>query len=538
MKPLRITRTQAVFVIVFLSFAVFANSLLGEFVYDDLPGIVNNVALRSPASLPKFFTGGLWSFTALKTKDDFLYRPLPLVFGFLLYQVFGAAPFGYHLVSLLLHVLNSVLVFFLIRRLLGTEDNLPPFLAAAVFVVHPVHVEAVSWIGAGVDLLLTLFFLSSFLGYLSYVECQRPRLSALALPLLMFVLALLTKEVGIVLPVVLLAFDIIVRRRVSPVPLAVFGVVGAVYFVVRGMILGKALGTLHFSLEGVGHVASFIAEALKLTVFPWPLGVYPLPPRPDLLVVTISVLLMGVFLLLSIKSRVCLFSSFWFFVTLGPPLLLAFHSRPVFAERFLYLPTAGLSILLAFSLAILLKRKAGPVMAALVAATLIFGAVTVRAGADWRNDGVFYGRMIERFPSFAGGYFGLAMYYERKGVTDQAIAAYQNALDHSRSTEDKLSAYDNLGRLYGIGGVYDRSIEFYRQALRLEPGSSGALVGLGNNYWAIKDSQSALRYYEEALAADSNNYVAAHNLALLHNQLGNRDKAAFYSALEKRLKTD
>ena len=534
MKPPRITRNQAVFIIVFLAGAVFANSLLGEFVYDDTPGIVNNVALRSLKFLPKFFTGGLWSFTELRAKDDFLYRPLSLIFGFISYQVWGANPFGYHLVGLLLHALNSALVFFLIRRVLVTEDSLSPFLAAVLFAVHPVHTEAVSWIGGGVDLLLTFFFLSSFLCYLSYVESQRPRI--LALSLLLFMFSLLTKEVAIVFPLVILACDVIIRRRVNPAPIAVFGVMGAVYFVARGMILGKTLGTLRFSLDGAGHVALFIAEALKLTILPWPLGVYPMPPRSGLFVILVAVIMLGVFLVLSVKSRACLFSSFWFFVTLGPPLLLAFHSRPIFAERFLYLPTAGLAILLAFALSVLLRKKAGLALAAVVAVTMVFGAATVFAGATWRNDGVFYGRMIKRFPSFAGGYFGLAMYYERKGAIDQSIAAYLNALDRSVTVEDKLSAYDNLGRLCGISGDYDRSIEFYKQALLLEPFNSGSLVGLGNNYWAKKDYQSALRYYEEALAADSENYVAAHNLALLHDQIGNRDKAAFYSAIASRLK--
>ncbi|MHB8882071.1 MAG: tetratricopeptide repeat protein [Thermodesulfovibrionales bacterium] len=510
-------------------FAVFFSSLFAEFVYDDVPGILqnNNISLKN---IPMYFTTGLWDLLDVGVKDEFLYRPLSPTYSALIHAIGGKNPFIYHLANILLHLGNSILVFFLIRKLFtDMHKTLYPLLGALVFAVHPVHVESVAWIGGSVDLLGTLFFLFSFLFYVIMDDRHAP--GYLILSALFFVFSLLSKEVALVLPAVLVVYDYVYSRKIYFNRLLLFSLISILYLIVRSIVLGKTLGVLHFSTGGIIYVLQFIAGFIKLLFFPWPIGVYREPPHFGLGVVVFSTAALIFMLYLAGKNRLFVVPFFWLVATLAPPLLLAFYSTPTFAVRFLYLPSVGfVAILTAF-----LWRFSGKhqMAARLVLLTLcaIFGFLSVAESGRWRNDAEFYSKMISENPEFAGGYVGLATYYERKGFYERAISEYENALRHARDDNQKASAYDSLGYLYGIKGSTDKSIINYQKELLLKPGSSNALVGIGNNYMMKNDLMTALEYYEKAFSSDRKNFEACYNLAMLNERTGRRDKAAHYYAL-------
>jgi len=158
----RLGRARALLIAALVAFAAlpYLNILFNGFVYDDDTQVIQNPYIRSFRYLKEIFTTNVWSFTGVIVSN--YYRPM-MTFGYLVcYRLFGMRAYGFHLVSLLLHVLIVCLVFVLTERLIG--DRVWAFVAGALFALHPIHTESVAWIAAVTDLELT-FSISSPLGY-------------------------------------------------------------------------------------------------------------------------------------------------------------------------------------------------------------------------------------------------------------------------------------------------------------------------------------------------------------------------------------
>src|SRR5208283_1396362 len=164
----RLDRAQALLIAALVACATlpYLNILFNGFVYDDDTQVVLNPYLRSLRYLVKIFTTDVWSFAG-ETVSNY-YRPI-MTFGYLVcYQLFGLRAFGFHLVSLLLHVLTVGLVFVVTERLTG--DRVWAFVAGALFALHPIHTESVAWIAAVTDLEVTFFYLLAFGFFLAVAE--------------------------------------------------------------------------------------------------------------------------------------------------------------------------------------------------------------------------------------------------------------------------------------------------------------------------------------------------------------------------------
>jgi len=149
--------------LILLATLPYLNSLNGNFVYDDLPQIVDNPYIHSFRYLRQIFGGTVWTFQGAQGVTNY-YRPL-MTFAYLIcYKLFGLIPFGFHLLNLTLHLAIVLLLYTLTERLFG--NRLISLLTASLFAVHPIHTESVAWIAALPDLELGLFFLLTFLLYL------------------------------------------------------------------------------------------------------------------------------------------------------------------------------------------------------------------------------------------------------------------------------------------------------------------------------------------------------------------------------------
>ena len=156
----RLDRPRALLIAALVACATlpYLNILFNGFVYDDDTQVVQNSYVQSFRYLKEIFTTHVWSFRGLTVSN--YYRPM-MTFGYLVcYQLFGMQAYGFHLVSLLLHVLVVCLVFVLTERLTG--DRVWAFVAGALFALHPIHTESVAWIAAVTDLELTFFYLLTF----------------------------------------------------------------------------------------------------------------------------------------------------------------------------------------------------------------------------------------------------------------------------------------------------------------------------------------------------------------------------------------
>src|SRR5574340_712765 len=189
------------------TFIVYVGTLQFEFVYDDMGQIVNNPVVHSWRYLPWYFHSNVWM---QQYAVGNYYRPLFLFWLLLNYTLFGLQPLFWHLTTVLAHLAVTWMVYLLVRRL--TSDQATAAIAALLFGLHPIHLEAVAWISGVTEPLLAMLLVPAFLCYLNYRERGRAR-RWLLLSLLLFALALLTKETAVVLPALLFAYAWIYVRE-------------------------------------------------------------------------------------------------------------------------------------------------------------------------------------------------------------------------------------------------------------------------------------------------------------------------------------
>src|SRR5208337_4106222 len=240
----RLDRARALVITLLVACATlpYLNILVNGFVYDDDTQVVKNPYVRSFRYLKAIFTTNVWSFAGATATN--LYRPM-MTLGYLVcYKLFGIRAYGFHLVSLLLHILVVCLVFVLTERLTG--DRVCAFVAGALFALHPVHTESVAWIAAVTDLELTFFYLLTFGFFLAVARPgggrSQPTLAAMGVA---FVLALLSKEQAMTLPALATVYEHFYREDRSETSfsqkLARYGVlwlVGVAYVLFRIHFLG------------------------------------------------------------------------------------------------------------------------------------------------------------------------------------------------------------------------------------------------------------------------------------------------------------
>lgn len=337
-----------------------------EFVFDDLGLIAKSRSIRDLWNIP----------TLLGLHGDVAYRPLRTVSHAIDYSLFGLNPAGYRTVNIALHIFNSALVFSLFRTLL--RNPRPALLAAILFAVHPVQTESVAYISGRRDLLFSLFYLLGFTWYIRYRETDRPRY--LVLTGVGYLLSLLSKEMGITLPVLCVCYDVIRSmpaegvtgsatswRALAEGARAAIRHNGRLYAVAAGGLLSLVVYYVFLAnpsqqreMYGGGvwptllTSARIFAHYLKLLVFPLTLNAdysynaFPISYSITEAKVILAVIILGgtwwgLYRLLSL-DRWAAFGGLWFFVTLLPVSQIVPHHE-IAAEHYLYLPSAGVFLM-------------------------------------------------------------------------------------------------------------------------------------------------------------------------------------------------
>jgi tetratricopeptide (TPR) repeat protein len=515
----------------------YLNILVNGFVFDDDAQVVQNPYIRSFRYLKEIFTTNIWSFTGMTVSN--YYRPM-MALGYLIcYKLFGMQAFGFHLVSLLLHVLVVCLVFVLTERLTG--DRVCAFVAGALFALHPVHTESVAWIATVTDLELTFFYLLTFGLYLAAARPGGRRSERLVAAMGgTFLLALLSKEQAMTLPALATVYEHFCRadrfETTTLQKLARYGLlwlVGAAYMLLRVHFLG-GLAPLEKLRQLTPQQIMFCALALVgqyVWILLWPVrlcafhvfhpSTSPFDPR----------VLAGLLVLLTLAAvfLVCLgsrdanvrFASFgilWFFATLAPVLNPRWVSDNVFTERYLYLPSVGVVWLVGLGASKLWSR-AGPRPAprrTLVLAGLalggLFAARTVIRNLDWNNDIVFYTRTLDLSPDADIILCNLGSVYWRQGDFDKAESVWQRALALKPNYSGTLY---NLGLVASQREHYAEAAEFFRRAVEQLPSWADPHLDLGKAYLKMGLRDPAELQFRAAVALAPLNPRARNELGQL-----------------------
>ncbi len=495
-----------------LTLLAYGPALGAGFVWDDDAYVTGNRTLRTLA--------GLW---AIWTQPGATpqYYPLTFTSFWLEYQLWGPAPAGYHIVNVLLHAANATLVWRLLRRLTVPAA----WLAAAVFALHPVHVESVAWVTERKNVLSGLCYLGALGAVLPLVDGRVLPARRYWTGLALFVAALLGKTVTCSLPVVVLLLTWWRTGRVGwrelrrqlpflAVGAALAGVtvwmerahVGAVgqdwhlSLVARGLLAGRVLWFYVASLVWPSHL-TFIYPRWTIDAAVWWQYVYPL-----MAVCAIA----GLWMARARLGRGPLAAALAFAATLGPALgfIDVFPMRYSFvADHFQYL--ASLFVLVPLVVLAASRTRASGIGVHLPVAGLlaVLGALTWRQAGSYVDLETLWRDTLAGNPAAWMAHNNLGLLLAGRGRIEEAKAHYAAALE---TKPDDAFAMNNLGNVLATEGRLDEARAQFEAAVRAEPGNVEAHNNLGNAHAAQGDLTGAVRAFETAIRLRPR-YADAHN---------------------------
>lgn len=546
-----------------LSFAVYSNTLFMDFaLYDDVSQITENAKIKSLSNVTSFFTTEVWS--GIRGATSSYYRPLFTLSLAVDYFFWGEQPLGYHLTNILLHFFAASALYFLALKLL--KHSSAALFAAALFAVHPVHAEAVAWVSGRNEMLSAIFMFGSFYYYITYRQTKKT--ANILFSLALFFLALLSKEMAITLPIIILAYEFCFetgRTRTKLLFPAIFTLSVIPYIAIR-MAVVKDIGLSYTQplLWRVSTSPGLMIENLKHLIFPFNLKVlYDISIKKIFfateVIIPMLILLVifsGVIMLLKSNKRSA-FPLLFLFISMLPisglPVIIL-QPSPV-ADRYLYIPSAGFAIAAGFGISaflVLSGKKQIPdflkryhvlaTAAVVIVCTLFF--LNFQRNYIWKDKFTLMHTMVKDAPGSPFARYSLGIAYEALGKFENAAQEFQKAVemrpdypeahnnlgivyDQMGRTEDALREYllvlktgpentrvhNNLGILYEKKGEVDHALREYQSAVKLDPGNVHAFTNLGLLYRKLNRPEDSLKAFRSAI-------VLKENDPILHNNLG------------------
>ena len=533
---------------------LYTPSLRFQFVYDDVYQIALNPHVHSWRFFPVYFTQSVWSQVTGST-DNF-YRPFFLLWLRINYLAFGDEPAGWHLTAVLVHLLATVLVHRLARAL-GT-GRIAAFLAAIVFGLHPIHLEAVAWASGVTESLASTFFLAALVTYVQWKKAGQYRSLWLAASVGLFAAALLVKETAAVLPVVLVAYEYCGMPPNEPTQqrrLRSFFHQQWRQLVPYGAVLFLYLMARTCAIHGIPHRTP-VPLRLTLLSWPWllclyvkmlilpvnlsPLYDFPYVYRvhevrfilPLVLIVTASAV---VWLRRRHQGSLSTLMILWFVITLSPAFLqfLLAKGSESYHDRYLYLPSVAWALLLGVAFEHLgtranrLQRGLAWISATTLVTILAFGAH--RQINFWESNYSLFAQAHQVAPqnelaasNFAAELMKRRQYQEALNLAEQMIRL------HPQSVPPLLSAASASFFLHD----YVTAERYYQRAVQLEPEQSNPLYLLALTRIRLGERASALEALRMAAALSPREPMMHYMLGVGFAHLGDWTEARDQFRLE------
>jgi hypothetical protein len=526
---------------------VYSNTLFNGFVYDDSFQVLQNEWIKDIRHLPDIFLNSAWAFRDNQTPINY-YRPVMHLIYMVDYHIFGVQPWGFHLTSAIFHSLNTIMVFFIASILFKQHADIhaeqkglreryliyyvsPPLVAAVIFAIHPVNTEAVAWVAGIPELTFVFFYLCSF-----YLYLATPSTSArYILAPFFFLLATLSKETALTLPLLLFAYDTVFNkegvrtkldyfRRYLP-----FAITIGIYFILRFYALGgiapqKPKHDYLSSFQYLINVFPLTIEYFKTLLFPLNLNAFhvfhPVFSIMEAKTLVSLLLTTGFLVLLAVirgRERIASFALLWIVIPLIPVLYIPGVGINTFAERYLYLPSVGFSIFVAYWLwrvFNILSSKNRKIMVlclttALFLTTLFYATSTVKRNVTWRNELNLWSDTVKKSPDSAMAHYNLGIVLYNKGSIDPAIAELKEAI---RIAPGFIEAHHYLGAVYQDTGRSSEAVQEYMTVLQLSPDNAGVYYNLGLIYTQSGLLDQALSALQEAVRIKPDHTNARHQL--------------------------
>jgi tetratricopeptide (TPR) repeat protein len=555
-KPLHILA------IVLLGCLVYSNTFGAPFVFDDSHAILQNSLIRDLSNIPYFFAGGDGSFAS---------RPLIHATNALNYHFGGFSPGGYHAVNLALHLLNCVLLYFLIimtgKRLEYGEENTRAVavLSSFLFAAHPAQTEAVTNIVNRSMLFATAFCFLGIIVFFKAVNSEKRKGLYTAALFVVSVLGMASRENFATFPVLLIIFDMLFVSRFRlreaaghyklhiaaslPLGYLVFLALNNTYDTVTPTLAG--LTPYHYALTQLNVHWTY----LRLMILPVNQTLdYAYPPAKALLELPVLLSSMGYIglwamgIVLARKRPVAAFGILWFLILLMPisfgVAFLNLKLDDVIFEHRLYLPGAGIIVALSCGAVMFYGRYARAWKAVLsisVAVILTFSVATYTRNKVWQSEIGLWKDVIEKAPNKVRGYNNLGFAHEQRGRPDRAIEYYQRALGPEMSTAPPFylaRVHFNLAHAYELTGQLEKEMEHTTIGIMLNRPTENPYSSTGDDYLRKGALDEAIKYYIMAVESDPYFAPAHYGLGNAYRAKGLAEKAADEYAQAIKLNPD
>jgi Flp pilus assembly protein TadD len=520
-----VTRRAAILLLlVAVTVAIYARVATFEFInFDDSGYVRDNAQVLNGLT----WDGAVWAFT---TTSQANWHPLTWLSLQLDTQLYGSSPRGYHATNIVLHIACVVLLFLLFARMTGSEWR--SALVAALFAVHPLHVESVAWIAERKDVLSTALGLLACHFWLDALA--RPRFGRRALAVSTYGASLLAKPMLVSLPILLLLFDVwpLARRAtwrrlaVEKTPFVVLAALSCVatYLAQSQGGVMRTLTQYPFDARAANAAMSYVLYLWKAI---WPSGLALFYPYryggfPAVAVAAAVAVLAAVTALCfsaRLRAPYLLVGWLWYLVTLVPVIGLVQVGSQAMADRYTYVPLIGPFVMLAFALP---ERPRRALMAAVVAWLVALSAIAYRQAGFWRDSVALFSRSIAVTKDNAVAEHNLSRALFDRGQIESAVAHCAEAV---RIAPDLSDAQANLVRGLLALGRNDEAVARTQEALRLRPNDSKTHVNAGLIARMAGRGDAAEASFREAIRLDPKDQEAHLNLGAILAQRGRRDEA-------------
>jgi tetratricopeptide (TPR) repeat protein len=498
--PNRGTPTAVGVLLVVVTLAVFAPVLRNDFTsYDDRTYVSANRHIQHGVSAEAV----RWAFTTTRAAN---WHPLTWISHTLDWSLYGANPRGHHLTSLILHVADVVLLFALLGRVTGAWG--PAGFAAALFAIHPLHVESVAWIAERKDVLSTLFWLLATWAYFDYVKS--PSKGRLALVAFLMALGLLAKPMLVTLPFTLLLLDRWPLGRASAgwkalvvekLPLFALSIAACVVTFLAQRAGGAVASVERFPAAArvANAIWSYVAY-LEMAVWPRRLAVFYPHPGSSLPAwkVGFAAAILAALTSLAVRLRrsrpYVLTGWLWYVGTLVPVVGLVQVGNQGMADRYTYVPLIGIFVIVAWTAAGWGRRATIPV----VAVVLALAAVARAQVMTWRDTVTLFTHALSVTGPNPTALVNLGAALEDRGKIADAMARYDEALGMDPGNR---IAENRAAGVLAAQGRLDEAVGRYREALRRNPGDPDTLSNLGIALGKQRKLDEAIVRFQSALDA-------------------------------------
>jgi tetratricopeptide (TPR) repeat protein len=559
--------------VIAITFLVLLPSLQNKFVnLDDTQYVLENPVIKAlnAENLKTIFS------------EQFVgnYQPLTMLSYMIDFKLFGLTPFGYHLVNLLFHLLGTLLVFLIIKKLSG--NDLVAFLTTLLFGIHPLHVESVTWVSERKDVLYGSFFLLALYQYVLHTKQEKQYSKYFLISLVCFVLSLLSKAQAVVLPVAFFAVDFLMNRKFSKKTILEkipFFVLAVAFGLLAIKVQGKAGAMQTFQYfpfyERILFSCYALMTYLHKIILPVNLSCfYPYPETNDKINTVWVYLSPAVLIALAFiiwkyfrESKVVLFGAVFFLITIVLVLQLLPIGDALYADRYTYIPSIGLFYIAAHYLVPQLKNK----IVMLVTATFLvgYGYLTFQRTKAWHDSIKLYtdaidngykaailynnrgavltdsGRVEEALkdftslvalkPRYPNGWRNKGLVQQRLKQNDDAILSFAEEI---KIYPDDYTNYLSRGTLLLQKNDFENAIADFTKIIELQPKSGEGYFARSEAYGKSNRLTEALADINKAIEFSPENGQAYNNRGIIYSMSGKYQEAVNDFTRSLELKSD